>query len=141
MNLVTKTCGEETSNNCTYFQNNGFPSTFDSVGSCQLTVNKMNGNICQLRLDFENLILAQPEATDHVCQVRRLKRICTFKTLFSFLRQINLLSVEALQFLPFAAQTLEFTVSKKVLLLMYFPFLSPLTSFKCHPGVKATRHA
>jgi len=28
----------------------------------------MNSNICQLRLDFENLVLAQPEATDHVCQ-------------------------------------------------------------------------
>eukprot|EP00094_Tigriopus_californicus_P011978 TCALIF_11572-PA protein Name:"Protein of unknown function" AED:0.19 eAED:0.22 QI:148/0.58/0.61/1/0.83/0.84/13/0/679 len=66
--LFTKTCGESTSNNCTYFQNNGYPSTFDNVGSCQLTVNKANSNVCQLRLDYDNLVLAQPEATDHVCQ-------------------------------------------------------------------------
>ena len=46
---VTKTCGASTSNNCTYFQNTGYPSTYDSVGSCQLTVNKLNSNICQLR--------------------------------------------------------------------------------------------
>ena len=30
-------------------QNVGYPSTYDSVGSCQLTVNKANSNVCQLR--------------------------------------------------------------------------------------------
>ena len=65
---VTKTCGESTSNNCTYFQNSGYPSTYSSVGSCQLTVNKCSSNVCQLRLDFDNMVLAQPESTDHQCQ-------------------------------------------------------------------------
>ena len=46
---VTKTCGDSTSNNCTYFQNSGYPSTYDSVGSCQLTVNKCDSSVCQLR--------------------------------------------------------------------------------------------
>lgn len=66
--LFTKTCGESTSNNCTYFQNSGYPSTYSSVGSCQLTVNKCSSNVCQLRLDFDNMVLAQPESTDHQCQ-------------------------------------------------------------------------
>ena len=47
--LFTKTCGQSTSNNCTYFQNSGYPSTYDSVGSCQLTVNKCDSSVCQLR--------------------------------------------------------------------------------------------
>ena len=46
---VTATCGGSTNNNCTYFQNNGYPSTYDSVGSCQLTVNKCATGVCQLR--------------------------------------------------------------------------------------------
>jgi len=66
--LFTQTCGGSTNNNCTYFQNNGYPSTYDSVGSCQLTVNKCASGVCQLRLDFDNFVLAQPETTDHQCQ-------------------------------------------------------------------------
>jgi len=66
--LFTKTCGDSTSNNCTYFQNSGYPSTYDSVGSCQLTVNKCDSSVCQLRLDMDNFVLAQPESTDHQCQ-------------------------------------------------------------------------
>ena len=46
---VTKTCGGSTSNNNTYFQNNGYPSTYDAVGSCQLTINKASNSVCQLR--------------------------------------------------------------------------------------------
>jgi len=66
--LFTKTCGESTDNNGTYFQNEGYPSTFNQVGSCQLTVNKCSTDVCQLRLDFDNFVLSQPEGTDHVCQ-------------------------------------------------------------------------
>jgi len=66
--LFTKTCGESTSQNCTYFQNTGYPSTYDNVGSCQLTINKCSTNVCQLRLDFDNFVVQQPESTDHVCQ-------------------------------------------------------------------------
>ena len=58
--LVTKTCGESTSQNCTYFQNTGYPSTYDNVGSCQLTINKCSSNVCQLRyvlLKYENVLV------------------------------------------------------------------------------------
>jgi len=65
--LFTATCGGTTSVNGTYFQNSGYPSTFDSVGSCQLTVNKCTDSVCQLRLDFSSMTLAQPESTDNKC--------------------------------------------------------------------------
>lgn len=65
--LFTKTCGGVTDINGTFFQSDGYPSTFDSVGSCQLTVNKATSNVCQLRLDIDDMVLAQPEATDHKC--------------------------------------------------------------------------
>ena len=63
---VTKTCGDSTSNNCTYFQNSGYPSTYDSVGSCQLTVNKCDSSVCQLRwvtISFHHLIKFCPIIT------------------------------------------------------------------------------
>jgi hypothetical protein len=65
--LFTKTCGDVTAINGTFFQSDGYPSTFDSVGSCQLTVNKASSDVCQLRLDIDDMVLAQPEATDHKC--------------------------------------------------------------------------
>lgn len=65
--LFSSTCGGVTSINGTYFQSSGYPSTYDSVGSCQLTINKCAESVCQLRLDVENMVLAQPEPTDHKC--------------------------------------------------------------------------
>jgi len=66
--LFTATCGGTTNVNGTYFQNSGYPSTFDNVGSCQLTVNKCADSVCQLRLDIESMTLSGPESTDHQCQ-------------------------------------------------------------------------
>nr|CAD7419831.1 unnamed protein product [Timema poppensis] len=43
------TCGQSTRENCTYFVNNGFPSSYDGTGSCQLTINKAHPEICQYR--------------------------------------------------------------------------------------------
>ena len=57
-----------TNQNNSLFQNNGFPSTYDNVGSCQLTVNKCDSGVCQLRLNFHNFVLRQPESIDHQCQ-------------------------------------------------------------------------
>ena len=66
--LVTVTCGGTTSVNGTYFQNPGYPSTYNSVSSCRLTINKCTEDVCQLRLDMDNMVLAQPETTDNQCQ-------------------------------------------------------------------------
>ena len=66
--LVTVTCGGTTSVNGTYFQNPGYPSTYNSVSSCRLTINKCTEEVCQLRLDMDNMVLSQPETTDNQCQ-------------------------------------------------------------------------
>jgi len=65
--LFSSTCGGVTNINGTFFQSSGYPSTYDSVGSCQLTINKCAESVCQLRLDVEDMVLAQPESTDHKC--------------------------------------------------------------------------
>ncbi|XP_042885176.1 uncharacterized protein LOC122261544 [Penaeus japonicus] len=69
--VFQKTCGESTSQNCTYFVNTNYPDPFNSVGSCQLTVNKANTNICQLRLDFVEFTLSGPDATEQQCLTDR----------------------------------------------------------------------
>jgi len=66
--LFTATCGGTTNVNGTYFQNAGYPSTYDSVSSCQLTINKCTDSVCQLRLDMDKMELNQPESTDNQCQ-------------------------------------------------------------------------
>ena len=38
------------------------------MSSCRLTVNKLADDVCQLRLDFANFVLAQPESTDNKCK-------------------------------------------------------------------------
>ncbi|XP_076057013.1 uncharacterized protein LOC143034597 [Oratosquilla oratoria] len=65
--VFQKTCGESSNNNCTYFVNTNYPKTFNGVSSCQLTINKKDANVCQLRIDFDIFMISQPEATDHVC--------------------------------------------------------------------------
>ncbi|KAK8742272.1 hypothetical protein OTU49_001767, partial [Cherax quadricarinatus] len=44
-----------------------YPKSYNDVGSCQLTVNKISNNICQLRLDFDTFMISQPETVDHQC--------------------------------------------------------------------------
>jgi len=56
----TAECGATNINqNCTYIANSGYPSTVSGVNSCAYTISYCNDNICQLRLDFENLVLTQ----------------------------------------------------------------------------------
>ena len=52
-------CQSKSLQNCTYIANSGYPSTVSGVNSCAYTISYCNDNICQLRLDFENLVLTQ----------------------------------------------------------------------------------
>ncbi|KAF2367174.1 CUB domain [Trinorchestia longiramus] len=65
--IFQETCGGTASQNCTYFVNENYPQAFNGVGSCQITVEKLNDNVCQLRLDFQEFVLAGPETTDNLC--------------------------------------------------------------------------
>lgn len=61
------TCGHMVRENGTYFVSPKHPDYYEGTGSCQLTINKMNRNVCQFRLDFDQFMLAGPEPQNHVC--------------------------------------------------------------------------
>ncbi|GIY53721.1 CUB domain-containing protein [Caerostris extrusa] len=63
LNVVTVikfTCGGVTSRNETVFVNPSYPQGENGTDTCQVTVEKQP-NVCQLRLDFEEFSLAQPD--------------------------------------------------------------------------------
>lgn len=59
--LAQRTCGESTSYTHTNFVNPGYYGSDTGSGACTLTVNHANKNVCQVRLDFMELELAQPD--------------------------------------------------------------------------------
>ncbi|XP_068200787.1 uncharacterized protein [Palaemon carinicauda] len=64
--LIERTCGTETTLNNTYFVNPAPGSADDTLGKCSLTINRVSGSICQIRLDFKTFSLSQPD-TDGEC--------------------------------------------------------------------------
>jgi len=54
------TCGQSTSANETIFMNPSYPRSENITDTCQVTIEKPS-NVCQLRLDFEEFTLAQPD--------------------------------------------------------------------------------
>ncbi|XP_069960514.1 uncharacterized protein, partial [Cherax quadricarinatus] len=60
--IALRSCGSSTSYNNTYFVNPSYSGMDSGAGTCTLTVNRVNSNICQLRLDFLDFDLAQPDA-------------------------------------------------------------------------------
>ncbi|CAG9840204.1 unnamed protein product [Diabrotica balteata] len=61
------TCGQTIRENGTYFVNNEYPNQYDGTGFCQLTLIKSSPDVCQFRLNFEELNLMQPESVNHIC--------------------------------------------------------------------------
>ncbi|XP_047501789.1 uncharacterized protein LOC125047558 [Penaeus chinensis] len=59
--IAQRTCGESTSYTHTNFVNPGYYGSDTGSGACTLTVNHAHKNICQMRLDFLELELAQPD--------------------------------------------------------------------------------
>jgi len=60
-------CGSTVSENCTYLENPGYPSAFDGTSPCAFTVNRMQTEICQIRLDFTSMELGNPNAASGQC--------------------------------------------------------------------------
>ncbi|KAJ3636082.1 hypothetical protein MTP99_008921 [Tenebrio molitor] len=58
--VIQRHCGETTRYNNTYFTNDNFPNPVTGGTSCTLTIQKCNDDICQVRIDFLSLNLAQP---------------------------------------------------------------------------------
>ncbi|KAK2724430.1 hypothetical protein QYM36_001068 [Artemia franciscana] len=63
--FVVSTCGSTSNKNCTYFQNPEYPTGVNPQLQCSLTVQKCNPNICQLRLDFQDFVIAQPNTAEY----------------------------------------------------------------------------
>ena len=53
-------CGGTITKNCTYFQNTGFPTAVTTTQTCAYNINPVSDNICSIRLDFNNLVVAAP---------------------------------------------------------------------------------
>ncbi|KAF2364907.1 CUB domain [Trinorchestia longiramus] len=68
----TRTCGGTTYGNGTAFVNPSYPSTDTTLSNCQLIVDLLSDNICQLRLDFETFELEQPN-TEGECETDFMK--------------------------------------------------------------------
>jgi len=58
-------CASTISENCTFIENPGFPNGFTGTipGDCAFTVNRMQTDICQIRLDFTSMTLGKPTPT------------------------------------------------------------------------------
>ncbi|KAJ8975888.1 hypothetical protein NQ317_011359, partial [Molorchus minor] len=59
--VIQRTCGETSTLNNTYFVSPGFPNAYTDSSLCSFTIQKCNSGICQVRIDFLALSLAQPD--------------------------------------------------------------------------------
>ena len=57
-------CSSTVTNNCTYIQNPSYPSSYSTSGSCEYNITPLSSDICQLRLDMDNMDLTD---TDGAC--------------------------------------------------------------------------
>lgn len=79
-----RSCGDTTSYNNTYWYNSGYPNSFNGGQRCTIVVSPMTTDVCQLRIDFLDFSLAQPNgdgtcATDYMTVTggsSRVPRIC-----------------------------------------------------------------
>ena len=60
----TSDCGTTISKNISYIQNPSFPSTYSTTGTCSYKVTKVDASICQVRLDFDTLVLGGNKKAD-----------------------------------------------------------------------------
>ncbi|KAL0103614.1 hypothetical protein PUN28_017709 [Cardiocondyla obscurior] len=65
--IVTVSCGGMTADNNTHFVNPNYPSSFDGMDSCQVTLVKSDPDVCQYRLDFVQFNIRGPETMNNVC--------------------------------------------------------------------------
>ena len=47
--------------------NNNYPQTFNTIGQCSISIEKVSTDVCQHRLDFVEMELSQPDPDTHQC--------------------------------------------------------------------------
>merc|ERR1712241_848170 len=63
--LSSSSCGDTISRNLTYVRNPGYPGKYSTAGDCKWEIAKLSEDICQIRLDFQTMVIADPNvATD-----------------------------------------------------------------------------
>jgi len=66
-------CNANINKNSTYIQNSGYPTaTTSGSTTCRWTFDRICDDLCQIRLDFDNLVIAQPD-TAGACATDTLK--------------------------------------------------------------------
>lgn len=58
--------------NCTFIENPGFPTAHKKTGACVYSVTRMQSDICQIRLDFTQTLLAAPTTAKGACTADHL---------------------------------------------------------------------
>ncbi|XP_057653655.1 uncharacterized protein LOC130892311 [Diorhabda carinulata] len=61
--VIIRSCGDTSAYNSTYFTNTNYPASITTSTRCVMTIEKASSDICQVRIDFLNFILSQPNAT------------------------------------------------------------------------------
>ena len=51
--FLISSCGSTADQNCTYIQNPSYPSSYSTSGTCSYSIQPVNSEICQLRLDMD----------------------------------------------------------------------------------------
>ena len=68
-------CGSTLEGNCTYIQNKEFPEkSTEAMPSCMFTIERIDEDICFIRLDFMKFEVALP---DEITQTNGLRGECT----------------------------------------------------------------
>jgi len=68
--VKVNTCPGTAMQNGTYLENPGYPTAMKTTGACVYTVNRLQADICQIRLDFTKTLLSAPASTS--------TGVCTF---------------------------------------------------------------
>lgn len=66
------TCASTVTQNGTFVENPGFATAYALTANCVYTINKCNTDICQVRLDFTQQVMAQPAVATGLCNVDSL---------------------------------------------------------------------
>merc|ERR1719367_2665043 len=62
--FLEKECGAEIDQNCTYIQNEDYPTAVTTAGDCEYKIKKCDDAICTVRLDFEQFNIDSWATTD-----------------------------------------------------------------------------
>ncbi|RZF47996.1 hypothetical protein LSTR_LSTR002062 [Laodelphax striatellus] len=65
--VYKRTCGEKSNANNTYFFSPNYPAAFNGGKRCSFTIEKMNSGVCQMRIDFLEFSISEPDSVSGSC--------------------------------------------------------------------------